>query len=58
VILLDPASNKPLASAPIRSLDPAVVNSPNYQPVSEKTQLGFLPIFYYKIDFRAGGKPR
>jgi hypothetical protein len=45
-----------LAYAP--SLDPAVVNSPNYQPVSEKTQLGFLPIFYYKIDFRAGGKPR
>jgi hypothetical protein len=45
-----------LAYAP--SLDPAVVNSPNYQPVSEKTQLGFLPIFYYKIDFRAGGKNR
>lgn len=43
-----------LAYAP--SLDPAVVNDPNYQPVSEKTQLGFLPIFYYKIDFRAGGK--
>lgn len=45
-----------LAYAP--SLDPAVFNSPNYQPVSEKTQLGFLPIFYYKIDFRAGGKNR
>ena len=43
-----------LAYAP--SLDPAVVNSVNYQPVTEKTQLGFLPIFYYKIDFRAGGK--
>jgi hypothetical protein len=43
-----------LAYAP--SLDPAVFNSPNYQPVTEKTQLGFLPIFYYKIDFRAGGK--
>jgi hypothetical protein len=43
-----------LAYAP--SLDPAVVSQPNYQPVSEKTQLGFLPIFYYKIDFRAGGK--
>ena len=43
-----------LAYAP--SLDPAVYNAPNYQPVSEKTQLGFLPIFYYKIDFRAGGK--
>jgi hypothetical protein len=34
------------------SLDPAVVNAPNYQPISEKTQLGFLPIFYYKIDFK------
>lgn len=45
-----------LAYAP--SLDPSVVNSPNYQPVSEKTQLGFLPIFYYKIDFRAGSKNR
>lgn len=43
-----------LAYAP--SLDPAVFNSANYQPVTEKTQLGFLPIFYYKIDFRAGGK--
>ena len=39
-----------LAYAP--SLDPAVVNAPNYQPISEKTQLGFLPIFYYKIDFK------
>jgi hypothetical protein len=43
-----------LAYAP--SLDQAVVNSPNYQPVTEKTQLGFLPIFYYKIDFRVGGR--
>ncbi|MCE2711187.1 MAG: TonB-dependent receptor [Cryomorphaceae bacterium] len=43
-----------LAYAP--SLDPAVVNSPNYQPISEKTQLGFLPIFYYKIDFKLSGK--
>jgi hypothetical protein len=39
-----------LAYAP--SLDPSVVNSPNYQPIAEKTQLGFLPIFYYKIDFK------
>lgn len=38
------------------SLDPAVTSSPNYQPVAEKTQLGFLPIFYYKIDFRARSK--
>jgi len=36
------------------SLDPNQINAPNYQPVSQKTQLGFLPIFYYKIDFRAG----
>jgi hypothetical protein len=43
-----------LAYAP--SLDQNVINSPNYQPVTQKTQLGFLPIFYYKIDFRAGGK--
>lgn len=43
-----------LAYAP--TLDQAVVNSPNYQPVTEKTQLGFLPIFYYKIDFRVGGR--
>ena len=38
------------------SLDPAAVNAAGYQPTAEKTQLGFLPIFYYKIDFRAGGK--
>lgn len=40
------------------SLDPNVYNDPNYQPVTEKNQLGFLPIFYYKVDFRAGGKSR
>ena len=39
-----------LAYAP--SLDPAVINSPNYRPIAEKSQLGFLPIFYYKIDFK------
>ncbi len=43
-----------LAYAP--SLDPSVVNSANYQPISQKTQLGFLPIFYYKIDFKLSGK--
>ena len=43
-----------LAYAP--SLDPAVISDPSYQPVTQKNQLGFLPIFYYKIDFRAGGK--
>jgi len=34
------------------SLDPAIINSPGYQPIAAKKQLGFLPIFYYKIDFR------
>lgn len=26
--------------------------NPTAEPIAEKTQLGFLPIFYYKIDFR------
>ena len=43
-----------MAYAP--SLDPNVINSPNYQPIAQKSQLGFLPIFYYKIDFRIGKK--
>ena len=30
----------------------AFTAAPGYQPTAEKTQLGFLPIFYYKIDFR------
>jgi hypothetical protein len=34
------------------SLDPAESSAQGYQPTAEKTQLGFLPIFYYKIDFR------
>ncbi|MFN9110858.1 MAG: hypothetical protein ACK5XN_12400, partial [Bacteroidota bacterium] len=34
------------------SLDPNVVNSPNYQPFRQNNQLGFLPIFYYKADFK------
>jgi hypothetical protein len=38
------------------SLDPKVVNNPNNQPTAQKTQLGFLPIFYYKIDFRINRK--
>ncbi|MDG1429692.1 MAG: TonB-dependent receptor [Crocinitomicaceae bacterium] len=29
---------------------------PTQEPIAEKTQLGFLPIFYYRIDFRVGGK--
>lgn len=28
---------------------------PTQEPVAEKTQLGFLPIFYYRIDFKVGG---
>ena len=32
------------------------LQNPNAEPFAEKQQLGFLPIFYYKIDFRAGGK--
>ena len=28
--------------------------NPSAEPLSEKTQLGFLPIFYYRIDFRIG----
>ena len=30
---------------------------PSQEPIAERAQLGFLPIFYYKIDFKvAGGK--
>lgn len=29
---------------------------PTAEPIAEKQQLGFLPIFYYKIDFRFEGK--
>jgi len=32
------------------------VGNPTADPISERYQLGFLPIFYYKIDFR--GKPK
>lgn len=39
-----------LAYAP--SLNPAETSQAGYQPIAEKTQLGFLPIFYYKIDFK------
>jgi hypothetical protein len=31
---------------------PQDIANPNYQPYSQNTQLGFLPIFYYKIDFK------
>lgn len=32
------------------------IADPNAEPIAEKTQLGFLPIFYYRIDFRLGEK--
>lgn len=30
---------------------PSLIN-PTAEPIAEKSQLGFLPLFYYKIDFR------
>lgn len=30
------------------------LSDPTAEPIAEKTQLGFLPIFYYRIDFRLG----
>ena len=30
--------------------------NPSADPISQKQQLGRLPLFYYKIDFRVGGK--
>ena len=30
------------------------LQNPNAEPIAEKSQLGFLPIFYYRIDFRLG----
>jgi hypothetical protein len=50
VNILNTSNILSLAYAP--SLDPNVFNSPGYQPTAQKKQLGFLPIFYYKIDFR------
>ena len=50
VNILNTSNILSLAYAP--SLDPNVFNSPGYQPTAQKNQLGFLPIFYYKIDFR------
>ncbi|MEN9699732.1 MAG: hypothetical protein RLZZ301_930 [Bacteroidota bacterium] len=38
------------------ALTPTEIADPNYQPWAAKTQLGFMPIFYYKIDFK--GKTR
>lgn len=32
------------------------LKDPSKEPIAEKTQLGFLPIFYYKIDFRLDRK--
>jgi hypothetical protein len=30
--------------------------NPSAEPIAERYQLGFLPIFYYKVDFRLPGK--
>jgi len=38
------------------AIRPQDMMNPNYQPWAEKTQLGFLPIFYYKIDFKVAKK--
>lgn len=32
------------------------LKDPSAEPFAEKQQLGFLPIFYYKIDFKIAGK--
>lgn len=32
--------------------------NPSADPIAEKTQLGFLPLFYYKVDFKFAGKKR
>ncbi|MEY4351067.1 MAG: hypothetical protein RL078_1134 [Bacteroidota bacterium] len=34
------------------ALTPQEIANPNFEPFAEKTQLGFFPIFYYKIDFK------
>lgn len=31
---------------------------PSQEPTAERTQLGFLPIFYYKIDFKLSGRKK
>ncbi|UKN00526.1 carboxypeptidase-like regulatory domain-containing protein [Paracrocinitomix mangrovi] len=33
-------------------------DDPAQPPYTERYQLGFLPIFYYKIDFKVAGKPK
>jgi hypothetical protein len=32
------------------------ISNPSAEPIAQKTQLGFLPIFYYRIDFKIGKK--
>lgn len=34
------------------------LSDPTAEPVAQQYQLGFLPIFYYKVDFRLGGKDK
>jgi hypothetical protein len=50
VNLLNTRNLLSLAYAP--TLDP----NDTSQPIAEKAQLGRLPIFYYKIDFKLAGK--
>ncbi|MGB0932716.1 MAG: carboxypeptidase-like regulatory domain-containing protein [Lishizhenia sp.] len=37
------------------SYAPSLID-PNAEPIAERTQLGFLPLFYYRIDFKLGNK--
>lgn len=41
---------------PLTAQDFAAQQNGTFLPYSEKNQLGFFPIFYYKIDFRAKSK--
>ena len=41
---------------PLTQQDFADQQNGTFLPYSQKTQLGFFPIFYYKIDFRASSK--
>jgi outer membrane receptor protein involved in Fe transport len=38
------------------AIRPQDIANPNYVPYAQNQQLGFLPIFYYKIDFKATRK--
>lgn len=34
------------------------IADPTAEPIAERTQLGFLPLFYYRIDFKLGGNKK